>query len=108
MQVTPVTWEIIFIIRKENKTTASPSNPKMKVFFAPSSFLASPAEDIYLMPVRINITKAVTPANARMALSKFAKTVGIQSSVATPLTTHPPQLVNMIKEYQRKRKKTSK
>jgi len=110
MHATPVIWEIILIIAKENMITTIPSNPYLKLFLALSLFLGSPFEFMYLKPPKINITRVVSPANARIALRRFEKTAGMQLRVATsplspcrqPLTTVSHAL-NIIQEYQRER-----
>lgn len=107
MQGTLVTVEITPINKKENRTIDSPIIPKTKVFFAPSSFLESPAEVMYLAPPIMNITRAAVPANAKRAARTFKKIMGTQLSVATSLITfpavsfcfaHSPQALNIIRE----------
>ncbi|MFH1186635.1 MAG: hypothetical protein V1697_00515 [Candidatus Levyibacteriota bacterium] len=44
----------------------------------------SPLEVINLIPDKITITKATTPANIKAQLTTLAKTTGMQERVATP------------------------
>ncbi len=106
MHFTPVTIEITFLNKKEDRTIRSPIIPYLKLFLAPSSFLASPAELINLNPLRINITRATNPENKRRALRRFEKTAGIQLRVATSPGAQLPHALNIDKEYQREGKKT--
>ncbi len=92
MHCTPVAWAMIFIITKEDRTSMSPIIPKVKLFLALSIFLASPAEFMSLNPPKINIIRAISPANARRALRIFKKIVGIQLNVATS----PPGLKQLL------------
>lgn len=106
MHSTPVTIEMVRINTKENKTIPSPIIPKIKLFLAPSSLLASPFENINLYPPIINIVRAVSPANARRALRIFRKITEIQLRVATfsalsKFWTQLPHSLNIIREYQR-------
>lgn len=98
---------------------ASPKSPNLKLFFAPSSFLASPAEFINLKPPITNIKSAMIPEKISRAVRRLEKIMGIQSRVATSLITFPaasfciaqsPHALNMsciIREYQRKDRKAS-
>lgn len=99
MQGTFVKTEIIFIIRKDAATIEIPIIPNLKLSSAAESFLGSPSAFINLKPPKINIIRAVTPANARRALRRFKKIVGMQERVATPvLVTQSSQALNIIKE----------
>lgn len=65
----PVIFSITLSIKKDNNRRTSPPMANVKVFFAPSAFLGSPPEVMYLKPPEIRRKKRTIPANPKTRLT---------------------------------------
>ena len=85
MHSTPVTVDTRLIIRNETRIKIKPRTAKASDFRASSSCFASPPEVIILIPEKMTKKRAAVPEKAKSQKIIFAKRLGRQFSVATPL-----------------------